>query len=272
MNLLHDEPTNCFTADVFADKISEPKKMSDAWSGEHSVEWKNATDAEYASLVKNKTWDLVPLPKGKNIVESKWVFKVKRNADGFVDRFKSCLVAQGYSQAEGIDYHEVFSPVIQYSTMRSLLALANMNDLEIHQMDVKTAFLQGDLDNDIYMKQPEGYVDSEKPNHVCKLNKAIYGLKQAARCWNVAIDSFLKAHGYKCSSADSCLYIKSMQKDAKKVDFVIIALYVDDILIISNNIEMVNEEKQLLSERFEMVDQGELHYILGMSVHRDREA
>ena len=147
-----------------------------------------------------------------------------------------------------------------------------MNDLVIHQMDVKTAFLQGDVDTDINMKQPEGYVDSEKSNHVCKLNKAIYGLKQAARCWNVAIDSFLKTHGYKCSSADSCLYIKSVQKDAKKVDFVIIALYVDDILIISNNIEMVNEEKQLISLRFEMVDQGELHYILGMIVHRDREA
>ena len=137
----------------------------------------------------------------------------------------------------------LFSPVIRYSSIRSLLALANKNNLEIHQMDVKTAFLQGNLDSEIYMKQPEGYVNAIKPNHVCKLNKGIYGLKQAARCWNAAIVSFLKDNGYKCSTADSCLYTKSEKKADGQVNFVIIGLYVDDILIVSNSNAMINAEK-----------------------------
>ena len=140
--------------------------------------------------------------------------------------------------------------------------MANENDLKIHQMDVKTAFLQGNLDCEICMKQPEGYVNADKPNHVCKLNKGIYGLKQAARCWNAAIDTFLKGNGYKCSTADSCLYIKSIKEDNGKFKFVIIALYLDDILIVSNNNEMLNAEKKLLGQKFDMVDQGKLHYIL----------
>ena len=267
-----NEENSNIAAEILAHDIDEPRNIYDAWNGEYSSEWKASTDEEFASLIKNKTWDLVPLPSGKNVVGSKWVFKVKRNADGSVDRFKSRLVAQGYSQTEGIDYQEVFSPVIRYSSIRALLAMANKNDLEIHQMDVKTAFLQGNLDSEIYMKQPEGYVNADKPNHVCKLNKGIYGLKQAARCWNAAIDAFLKGNGYKCSTADSCLYIKSIKEDNGQVKFVIIALYVDDILIVSNNNEMLNAEKKLLGQKFDMVDQGKLHYILGMSIHRDRAA
>eukprot|EP00795_Rhopilema_esculentum_P006981 gene6981-biopygen8411 len=124
---VNEENENCFSADIIADEIDEPRKIQDAWTGEHASEWKEANDAEYSSLIKSKTWDLVPIPKEKNIVGSKWVFKVKRNADGSVDRFKSRLVAQGYSQAEGIDYQE------------------------------------GNLDSKIYMKQPEGYVNADKP-------------------------------------------------------------------------------------------------------------
>ena len=134
-------------------------------------------------------------------------------------------------------------------------------------MNVKTAFLQGNLDSEIYMKKPEGYVNADKPNYVCKLNKGIYGLKQAARCWNAAMDN-----GYKCSTTDSSLYIKSEKNADGEVNFVIIALYVDDILIVSNSNAMINAEKKLLSQKFDMVDQGELHYILGMSIHKNRAA
>ena len=137
------------------------------------------------------------MPKGKNVVGSRWVFKLKNNSDGSVERYKARFVAQGYSQSEGVDYQEVFSPVARYSTIRSLLAVANIYDWEIHQMDVKTAFLQEDLEEEIYMRQPDGYIDNDKPSHVCKLKKSIYGLKQAARCWNSAIDSHLKSNGYK---------------------------------------------------------------------------
>ncbi len=166
--------------------------IEEAWSGENSANWKQATNSEYESLMKNNTWELVPPLEGKNIVGSRWVFKVKHGEDGSVDRSKARLVAQGYSQSEGVDYQEIFSPVVRYTSIRPLLAVANICDWEIHQMDVQTAFLQGELDEEIYMKQPEGYVDQEKPEYVCKLNKSIYGLKQAARCWNFAIDTYLK--------------------------------------------------------------------------------
>ena len=116
-------------------------------------------------MLSNDTWDLVPLPEGKNVVGSCWVFKLKHNSDGSVERYKACLVAQGYSQSEGVDYQEVFSPVVRYSIIRSLLAVANIYDWEIHQMDVKTAFLHGDLEEEIYMRQPGGYIDNDEPDH-----------------------------------------------------------------------------------------------------------
>ena len=221
--------------DLTAD-ISEPRNIEQAWNEDYCVQWKEATDSEYNSLISNDTWELVPLPAGKNVVGSRWVFKVKRDANGLVDRFKARLVAQGFSQAEGIDYHEVFSPVVRNTSIRALLALANNCDWEVHQMDVHTAFLQGDLDEEIYMKQPDGYVDKEKPNYVCKLKKSLYGLKQAARCWNSAIDSYLKSDGYKPVGADPCLYIKSVKRQNGKIDFVILSLHVDDILLFSNTL------------------------------------
>ena len=137
-------------------------------------------------------------------------------------------------------------------------------------MDVKTAFLQGDLEEEIYMKQPDGYIDEERPDYVCKLKKSIYGLKQAARCWNVAIDTFLLSNGYRKCSADPCVYMKSVKQKDGKIDFVIIALYVDDILFFSNNTKMLKEEKLALAKRFKVEDLGELHHVLGMSVKRNR--
>ncbi len=125
-------------------------------------------------------------------------------------------MAQG-SQSEGIDYQEVFSPVARYNSIRSLLAIANVCDWEI-KMDVKTAFLQGDLEEEIYMRQPDGYIDEERPDYVCKLKKSIYGLKQAARCWNVAIDTFLLSNGYRKCSADPCVYMKSVKRKNGKID------------------------------------------------------
>ena len=222
-------------------------------------------------MISNDTWELVPLPEGKNVVGSRWVFKVKRDENGSVERFKARLVAQGYSQAEGIDYHEVFSPVVRNTSIRTLLALANTCDWEVHQMDVYTAFLQGDLDEEIYMKQPDGYTDEENPNHVCKLKKSLYGLKQAARCWNSAIDGYLKSDGYKQVGADPCLYIKSVKQQNGKINFVILSLHVDDILLFSNDIVVLNKEKKSLGRRFKIEDFGEVNHVLGMLVKRDRK-
>ena len=260
----------CYVASDLTADINEPTNIEDAFSGEHSHQWKEATKSEYDSLVGNNTWELVPLPDGKNVVGSRWVFKVKRDADGSVQRFKARLVAQGYSQSKGIDYQEVFSPVARYNSIRALFAVANTCDWDVHQMDVKTAFLQGDLDEEIFMKQPEGYIDEERPNHVCRLNKSIYGLKQAARCWNSSIDTFLLSTEYRKCTADPCVYMKSVKRQDGEIDFVIIALYVDDILLFSNNSEMLKREKLALAKRFDVEDLGELHYVLGMCVKRNR--
>ena len=132
--------------------------------------------------MENNKWELVPPEEDQNVVGSGWVYKVKKNEDGSVHRFKARFVAQGYTQARGTDYKEIFSPVAKHTSLRTLLALANEHDLEIHQMKVKTAFLNGELDYDIYMSQPERFVNEDKPNYVWKLKRSIYGLKQSARC------------------------------------------------------------------------------------------
>ena len=250
--------------------VHEPRNIREAFEGIHAKEWKSATDDEYNSLMENQTWELVDLPRGKNLIGSKWVFKVKHGSDGEVDRFKARLVAQGYTQEPGIDYKEVFAPVARYNSIRSILAIANQLDLEVHQMDVKSAFLNGNLAEEIYMKQPNGYIDKNNPHMVCKLQKSLYGLKQSARCWNLVLDSFLKSNGYVQSSADPCIYCKVMLKNGKRI-LMIIAIYVDDTILASNDINMLKEEKLKLSKRFEMDDRGEIHYLLGMCIRRDRK-
>ena len=223
-------------------------------------------EKEYSSLLSHETWNLVDLPKDRNLVGCKWVYKTKRKANGEIDKFKARLVAQGYSQEAGVDYNEVFAPVARYTSIRSVLALANQFDLEAHQMDVVSAFLNGELEDDIYMRQPEGFVDPENPSKVCKLKRSLYGLKQSARCWNQLMDEYLKSSNYIQSSADICVYYRKNKKG-----IMIFAVYVDDTIICSNNKSLLIAEKERLSNAFEMDDRGEVHHILGMEVHRDRE-
>ena len=244
----------------------DPTSFREAMAGPNAINWKSATDAEMSSLTQNKTWDLVDLPAGKSVIGCKWVFKTKVNPDGTFSKYKSRLVAQGYSQKQGIDYTEVFAPVVKHESLRTLLAMANQYDLDVHQMDVNSAYLNGDIDADIFMKQPEGYVDPSNPNKVCKLRKGLYGLKQGARCWNKKMDNFLKTEGFTASAADPCIYIKR-----KKGKILILALYVDDTAIATNCQRMLAETKRKLSAQFRMVDLGGMKYILGMMVKRDRQ-
>jgi len=202
-----------------------------------------------------------------NIVGSRWVFKIKRNSDGSIQRYKSRLVAQGYTQVEGVDYNEVYSPVARFSAIRSLLAVANANDYEIHQMDVATAFLNGTLDYEIYMEQPIGFVDPDRPDWICKLKKSIYGLKQSARCWNTTLDEYLTKEGYKKSEAEDCIYTK-FEPHGK---LIILAVYVDDVIPISNCTRLLAQEKYKLKSKFKMVDNGNVHHLLGMLISRDRK-
>ena len=157
-------------ADTY-ENTEEPTTIQEALNSSAKVKWKEALDSEYTSLFKNRAWNLVELPKGRKPVGCRWVFMIKHNANGAVERYKARLVAKGYSQEEGIDYEETFSPVARYTSIRSLLAIANQLDLELHQMDVQTAFLIGELEEEIYMFKPEGYKEKGKENFVCKLKK-----------------------------------------------------------------------------------------------------
>uniref|UniRef100_H3G5X7 Reverse transcriptase Ty1/copia-type domain-containing protein n=3 Tax=Phytophthora ramorum TaxID=164328 RepID=H3G5X7_PHYRM len=191
-----------------------------------------ACDSECDSLLKNDTWDVVPLPKGRKAIGCRWVFRVKENQAGEIERFKTRLVAKGFSQKYGIDYDETFAPVAKFTSIRIVLSLAAKYGLKLHQMDVKTAFLNGVLDEDIYMAQPDGYVDEDHPDHVCKLKRSLYGLKQSPRMWNQTIDDFMLKLGFKKCESDHCVYLK---RDGQ--DMIFVALYVDDLVLASSNDE-----------------------------------
>ena len=229
-------------------EIDEPSTIQEAMSSDHAAEWKVATDSEYNSLIENKTWKLVELSPGRKAIGCKWVFKLKHAADGTVERFKARLVAKGYAQKYGIDYDETFSPVVRFSSIRLLLAFAVQNDLLIHQMDVETAFLNGKLDDEIYMQQPEGYVKPGEEHLVCKLEKSLYGLKQSSRCWNKAFRECVEKIGFTQASADPCVVIR--KEDA----LTIIAVHVDDLMILTKNISEMERLKDSLKLQFKMKD------------------
>lgn len=246
--------------------ISEPTSYKEAISSPHRVQWERAMQEELDSIKVNNTYVLVPLPAGRQAIGCKWVYKIKRHADGSIDRFKARLVAKGYSQLYGIDFTETFAPVVRYSSLRAILALAASGDYEVHQMDVKTAFLNGDLDEDIYMEQPDGFrADGEQAHWVWKLNKSLYGLKQAGRAWNKKMDAALVELGYKPCHSDSCVYVK---RDDSGVFYILV--YVDDLLLVTNDTTQLAAIKAALSKRFEMKDMGEAHFILGVQITRDR--
>ncbi|KAG3127847.1 hypothetical protein PC128_g27045 [Phytophthora cactorum] len=150
-----------------------PTTFKSAMESSDAVKWKEACDSELESLHKNDTWDVVPLPKGRNAIGCKWVFRVKENQDGEIERFKARLVAKGFSQKYGIDYNETFAPVAKFTSIRAVLSMAAKYGLKLHQMDVKTAFLNDLLDEDIYMAQPDGYVDEDHSDYVCKLKRSL---------------------------------------------------------------------------------------------------
>jgi hypothetical protein len=245
--------------------IEDNLHYQDAISGGESVEWKCAISAELNSLQENNTWSLQPLPRGKKIIGSMWLFKKKDLPDGKI-KYKARLVAKGYTQVEGRDYNETYAPVLKYQSLRMILALANEEDMHVHQMDVTTAFLYGELEEEIYLEQPEGQVAPGQEQMVCRLHKSLYGLKQSPRCWNSKIHAHLLKLGFAALKTDSDLY----QKGADKVKL-IIALYVDDILILSESLALVLSTKASLSSEFKMTDSGEVDVILGLKVTRNRE-
>jgi len=247
----------------------EPKTIHDALSGPDSNSWKDSIYETIKDHIKNKTWEIIDKPNDKNIVDCKWVFKIKYNSKGDIERYKTRLVAKGFSQIEGIDYDETFSPVVRYVTLRVLLAYAAIYDWEIDQMDAVMAFVQGTLSEEIYMKVPDGFGEYYQKNFegkVLKLNKALDGLKQSGRLWYQMLEKGLVEMGLKQSSFDSCAYIKINENK----ELVIVTIYVDDLLIFSNCVKLKNLVKDQLKKRFEMKDLGIANYCLGIKIERDR--
>ena len=220
-------------------------------------------DEEMDALEANATWELVPLPKEKNAIGCKWVYKVKHNANGSVNRYKARLVVKGYAQTYGIDYEETFSPVARMATVRAVIAMAASKGWSLHQMDVKNAFLHGDLQEEVYMEQPPGYVHAVHPEFVCRLKKALYGLKQAPRAWSDKIGQYLVTIGFQISKADFSLYVRKTEKG-----IMLLVIYVDDLIITGDSDEDILHVKMLLKQKFEMKDLGELRYFLGIEVIR----
>ena len=243
----------------------EPTTVREALESSERNEWHTAMEKEMESILSNNVWDLVELPSGKRLVGNKWVFKRKLKPDGSVERYKARLVAQGFTQKQGQDYDETFSPVIRFESLRTLIALAVQKGLRLHQMDVTAAFLNGDLKEEVYMKQPEGFIKEGKEHLVCRLKHSLYGLKQSSRCWNFALDSQLKEMGYTQSISDPCIYTST------EGGMSIIGVYVDDIVIAGESTEKVQEVKHTLSRKFNMKDLGELNHFLGVQVIQDHD-
>ena len=243
----------------------EPKSVHEALSCPNSEKWNSAIGEELDSMKVNHVWDLVDLPPDRRAIGNKWVFKIKYKADGSIDRYKARLVAKGYTQQEGIDYEETFSPVVRFASIRLILSIVAGLDLELHQMDVKTAFLNGELEEEIYMEQPNGFIVKGQENKVCKLKRSIYGLKQSSRQWYFRFHRAITSYDFTMINEDHCVYVKNTGQS-----FVILSLYVDDILLAGNNMEFLTTIKEWLSSNFEMKDIGEADYVLGVKIHRDR--
>jgi histone deacetylase 1/2 len=239
----------------------EPTTVQKAMSDPKCVE---AMNLEHEALARNHTWKLVPRPKGKNIIECKCVYKVKRKADGSVDRYKARLVAKGFKKRYGIDYEDTFSPVVKAATIRLILALAVSNGWSLRQLDVQNAFLHGVLDEEVYMDQPPDFINQSHPGYVCKLEKALYGLKQAPRAWYARLCAKLISLGFKPSRADTSLFYYSRGGHT-----IFILVYVDDIIVASSSQEATKALLSDLKKDFALKDLGDLHYFLGIEVKRD---
>lgn len=244
--------------------IENPNTVNEALNSENSLKWKEAMNVEYNSLIKNKTWQLVDKPINGNIIGCKWVFALKRKPDGSIEKYKARLVAHGCSQKHNVDYQETFSPVVRHSTIRLLLALSAKHQLLVNHIDIVAAYLNGDLEDDVYMVQPKMFEDKDNPNKVCKLNKALYGLKQAGREWNRKVNDILLEMGFKRCKSDTCVYV---QRSGNNI--CLIAVYVDDMLLAcSSEMEMKNIIENL-NKYVEAVDRGPISFYLGMEIIRD---
>ena len=244
----------------------EPSNFREAMKSTSGDEWRKACQAEYDTLTGYGTWTLIDRPQNVNVVGNRWVFRIKRDNVGKIDRYKARLVAQGFSQIPGIDFTETYSPTIRFTSIRFILALASRYDLELRQVDVKGAYLNGRLNETVYMRQPEGFATEGKENLVCRLNKGIYGLKQSGRVWYRTLRAEMEKLGFKSGEADETIYFR---RDGNG-NFEIAGWYVDDGLLVSNSKESMDRMVEDIGSRFDIQDLGEPTRLLGIKIDRNR--
>lgn len=241
----------------------EPKNVCHALSDEN---WVNAMHEELENFERNKVWSLVEPPLGFNVIGTKWVFKNKLGEDGSIVRNKARLVAQGFTQVEGLDFEETFAPVARLEAIRILLAFAASKGFKLFQMDVKSAFLNGVIEEEVYVKQPPGFENPKFPNHVFKLDKALYGLKQAPRAWYERLKTFLLQNGFEMGAVDKTLFTLH-----SGIDFLLVQIYVDDIIFGGSSHALVAQFSDVMSREFEMSMMGELTFFLGLQIKQTKE-
>lgn len=253
-------PPDRYSPSMFMVSDYEPETYKQAVEDVHSSEWQKAMKNEYDCLMKHGTWQLVERPTDRKIIKNKWVYKIKKNTNGEVVKFKARLVAKGFTQVHGIDYGETFSPVARLSSVRLLLAFAVQLNVQLDHLDVETAFLNGDLEEEIFMEQPPGF-EIDRKGKVCLLKKSLYGLKQSPRQWNIKICEAMNSLSMTQAANEHCVYYR---RDGNKI--LVVSVFVDDFFILCNNECMKETFKNSLKKVFIVKDLGLLKDCLGMRV------
>jgi Reverse transcriptase (RNA-dependent DNA polymerase) len=244
-------------------EIKEPITYNEAISTQEKEIWLKSMTRELETLSKNDTWTLVDLPIGKKAISTKWVYKIKKNDDKSI-QYKSRFVARGFEQIYGLNYEETFAAVIKPMSYKTIIALAAIFSWYIYKIDMKSAFSQGDLDEEVYIRQPEGFEDPQYPNKVLRLNKALYGLKQSAKIWYDTLSTYLKGFQFMQLDSDYCIY----QNKAKNT---FLLVYVDDIAIIGPDIDYINLTIKKLSNKFELKNLGPIKTYLGVEIEQKND-
>jgi hypothetical protein len=256
-------PAGCNLGDARLLTVSaeEPASLAQA---QQEARWRRAMEEELRSIEENRTWTLTELPRGQRAIGLKWVFKVKKDEHGAIIRHKARLVAKGYAQREGIDYTEVFAPVARLEAVRLLLAMAAHEGWAVHHMDVKTAFLNGDLQEEVFVQQAPGFAQPGEEHKVYKLHKALYGLHQAPRAWNEKLDEKMCVLGFEKCPSEHAIYCRGVGTER-----LVVGVYVDDLIITGSNNNSIKKFKTQMADIFKMSDLGLLTYYLGIEVKQD---
>ena len=242
-----------------------PSSYDEAISCDEAAHWRTAMDREIRMLEDNNTWEVETLPDGRNETKGRWEYTLKQGKEPGEVQYKARYVAKGFSQIQGVDYDETYTPTTRFTSIRALLQKSTNEGLNIHQLDVKGAYLNAPIDTDLYLQQPPGYeVSSDNNQHMtCHLKKSIYGLKQSGRNWHHTLINFLKGEGFTVNEQDPCVFSRTTNGEE-----VVILFWVDDILVAAKQMAHINSVKKMLSEKFKMDDRGELRWFLGIDFKR----